>query len=122
MTGSLKKVNRVFYQKGIYLFLLCLLVYNGNRREISSWDTLSSRYLPISIIKEFNLDLDEFPQLYNESRKSGYRVSPEYDTPYYLTKINNHYYSNNSIVTTILAVPLYFIPGCLGLPINNPLR
>ena len=49
---------------GLILFLLCLVVYNINLREYSGNDTVPNRYIPITILKEFDLDLDEFDFLW----------------------------------------------------------
>ena len=46
------------------LVLLAFIVYNVNLRSISSFDTNSTRYLPISVLTEFDLDLDEFAFLH----------------------------------------------------------
>lgn len=45
------------------LALAAFVVYNINLRPVSSADTFPTRYLPISILTEFDLDLDEFPFL-----------------------------------------------------------
>ena len=56
MRGLAKKLwGSTFFR----LFLLALIVYNANLRSITSLDTNSTRYLPISILQEFDLDLDE---------------------------------------------------------------
>ena len=46
------------------LFLVVLLVYVANGRSIGAGDTLPARYLPFSLLRERNFDLDEFPVLY----------------------------------------------------------
>ncbi len=81
-----------------FLFLTVFLIYNINLREISSGDTIPARYIPISILQEFNLDLDEFPGLYNNSINRNYL---------YIQKVNGHLLSSYPVVASILAVPIY---------------
>lgn len=50
--------------KAFVLFSLVFCIYIGNGRVIGSSDTLPARYLPLSILREFDFDLDEFPFLY----------------------------------------------------------
>jgi len=118
VTGKIEK-TKFFHNTKFLLFLACFLVYNLNGREISSGDTLPSRYLPLSIIREFNLNLDEFPGLYENRSDMGYRNSPGYSTPYYIQKINNHYYSNYSVIIPLMAVPVYILPVILRMPVNG---
>lgn len=49
------------FPKALLVFLLCFIPYNLNFREVFSNGTLSAQYLPVSIIREGNLDLGEFP-------------------------------------------------------------
>ena len=80
------------------LFLVVFLVYNLNFRETSSGDTIPTRFLPISILHEFNLDLDEFPGLYNTPTNRDYL---------YIQNVKGHWFSSYPIVSAILAVPIY---------------
>jgi hypothetical protein len=47
----------------LWLFLLCLLVYNANLRSIGSGDTLPARYLPLAIWRYGTLELDPIARL-----------------------------------------------------------
>jgi len=85
------------------LFFAVLILYNINLREISSGDTLPSRYLPISIITGLNLDLDEFPYLYNTKTNSEY---------FYIQNSKGHWLSSYPVMPAILSVPVY-IPAVI---------
>jgi len=64
------------------LFVGVVLVYVANGRTLGSGDTLPARYLPFSMLREGNADLDEFPFLYDEAAR---RTSPMLDgVPYFL--------------------------------------
>ena len=92
------------------LFFLLLFIYNINLRETSSGDTIPNRYLPVSIIKEFNLDLNEFPFLYNSEANEEYL---------FIQPVKGKYLSSYPILPAILAVPIYFFPLSFGMPINS---
>lgn len=81
------------------LFAIVFLVYNFNLREISSGDTIPARYLPLSILTEFDLDLDEFPWLYNMQGNSEYLFIQK-------TK-NGHWYSSYPVIVAVISVPVY---------------
>ncbi len=42
------------------LFVGLLLIYNVNLRQVSSHDTYASRFVPISILRDGDVILDEF--------------------------------------------------------------
>jgi hypothetical protein len=90
------------------LALLCFVVYNLNLREVSAHDTIPARFLPLSILAEGDLDLDEFEFLHLR------RTDPK-ELPYYLQYRNGHYYSSYPVLPGIMAVPVYVIPTLLGL-------
>lgn len=95
------------------LFAAAFIVYNANLRPISSADTFPTRYLPISILKEADFDLDEFPFLL----KQEYRF-PGADSsglPYYLQRRRGHLLSPYPVMPAILATPVYALPVFLGL-------
>lgn len=75
----------------------CFLVYLANLRVMGAWDTIPSRMLPISILREGDLDLDEFSWLR--------RLAP---VPYFLVATRDgHFRSRYPIVVPLLATPLY---------------
>ena len=68
--GSLGTYARAIWSStAIRLALVAFVVYNVNLRPISSADTFPTRYLPISILTEHNLDLDEFPFLITQDHR-----------------------------------------------------
>lgn len=85
----------------ILLFSGLLIVYLSNNKTLGAIDTTPTRQLPLSILKEGNFDLDEFPRLY------------KYGVPPYLLHINGHYVSSYPIGAAVMATPLY-IPTALG--------
>lgn len=99
------------------LVLLSVLVYNANLRSITSFDTNSTRYLPISILTEFDLDLDEFPFLLEYPLRNLPPDLREGDAPpaYWVQHTKGHYYSTFPVTPAILAIPVYAIPVLLGL-------
>lgn len=98
----INKLKGLVELRSVQLFLFLMIIYNINLRIIATNDSTPANFLPISVIREFNLNLDEFSFLY------------EGTTPYFLTYYNNHLYSNYSVTTPILAVPIYFLPVILG--------
>ena len=97
---------------GLILFLLCLVVYNINLREYSGNDTVPNRYIPISILKEFNLDLDEFDFLWDTEEK---------ELPYFIQRGRGHVVSSSPVFPGIINTPFYILPLMKGLdPINRP--
>ena len=85
------------------LFSAVLLIYLANGRTIWSGDTVPARYLPLSILREGNLDLDEFPFLFED----------KFPFPYFLQFVNGHYVSDYPVGAALLALPVY-LPSALG--------
>lgn len=95
------------------LAALAFVVYQLNLRSISSADTFPTRYLPISLLTEADLDLDEFRFLFDQPYQTpGDTTSP---LPYYLQPRRGHYVSTYPVMPAILAVPVYAVPVLLGL-------
>ena len=89
-------------------------VYLANGRSIGSGDTLPARYLPWSILREGNFDLDEFPDLYEGDAALS---APLLDgVPYYLAYRAGHYVSTYGAGAALVALPVYAIPIFTGLP------
>ncbi len=104
-------VSRAYHSKPFRLALLAFIVYNANLRGITSADTFPTRYLPISILTEFDLDLDEFGFLLDyRGRDPG-----DQGVPYFMHRSRGHYISNYPVMPGILAVPVYVVPVYLGL-------
>jgi len=85
------------------LLMVCMvsILYFGNYRTLGSSDTIPARYLPLSILREGDFDLDEFPNLHSRSVSSGmiYR--------------GNHFLSFYPVGAPLLASPFY-LPSALG--------
>ncbi|MDD5309234.1 MAG: hypothetical protein PHU25_18120 [Deltaproteobacteria bacterium] len=104
----------------VAIFCLAASVFVANQRTIGSGDTLPARYLPFSILKHGDFDLDEFPQLYDAKAKETYPTLE--NAPYYLRVHKGHYYSAYTIGPAIAALPVYVLPvlaGCAPTPQNS---
>jgi len=109
------------YRKDVLLIvLLSLFIYNINLRVIyRSSDALPAEYLPYSILTEGDLDLNEFPQLYeNPNITKEYPPKPVgairgetlYRLHYSIGLLQGNYSSLYPIGSSLLATPLYVIP------------
>jgi len=85
---------------GAVLFLLCVVIYSANGRVVGGGDCWAIRYIPVSIIREGNLDLNEYPeitfQVWDWTRDRRFRVPLQ------------------PVLTGIFAVPLYLAASGLG--------
>jgi hypothetical protein len=86
------------------LFLCVIFLYSLNGTTALSGDTFPARYLPLSLLRELDFDLDEFVFLY------------EPQMPYFLQSINGHIISNYPPWPAVLALPVYVLPILGGLP------
>ncbi len=86
----------------LLLFLLTILIYSLNDRTLFAGDTIPARYLPLSLVRELDFDLDEFPFLY------------ESKFPYFLTTSQGHIVSAYPPWAGVLALPVYLGPALLG--------
>lgn len=83
----------------LILFVGFAILYNANLRQISSDDTRAARYVPLSLLREGNLDVDEyFPHLEDAS---------DAELPYYLNRRGEFLYDDYPPVGPLLAVPVY---------------
>jgi hypothetical protein len=85
------------------IFLGLLAVYCSNLRVLAAGDSFPTRVLPFSILREGNLDLNEFTW---ERTRSG-------RLPYYLHRSDWYLYSVSTIATPIVVTPLYIVPAWL---------
>lgn len=75
----------------------CFLLYLTNLRPIGAWDSIPARLLPFSILRQGNLDLDEFTWLR--------RLEPE---PYFLRRSpSGHWLSRYPVGVPVIVTPLY---------------
>ena len=102
-------------------FLSWFVVYKTgvNKLAIQSEDTIPTIFLPVAIIKEKTLYLDSYYDMMIEryphpDDKNQLRGL----TPFYLKKIGNHYASAFTIITSLVSLPVYYLPVKLGMPIN----
>jgi hypothetical protein len=108
--GALSDVFRS-HQSAI-VFSAILIVYLANGKTIGSGDTVPAKFLPLSILREANFDLDEFPFLFDRSK---------FPFPYFLRFLGGHYLSDYPVAAALLALPVY-LPSSLGhVDPQNPL-
>lgn len=100
----------------ILLFLFVLAVYLANLRAHDSGDTRPARYLPISILRDADFDLNEFAALFDPRTSRG----PDGETPYNLVNVNGRYYSKFPVATAVLALPVYALPVLAGMGPESP--
>ena len=87
-----------------------LLAYNVNLRQVSSHDTYASRFVPISIVNDGDLILDEFVP---ESLKQ--LAGDDFSSDYF-HYARGHFYDSHPPVGPLLAVPVYALPVWIGIP------
>jgi hypothetical protein len=87
-----------------WIFLGLTVLYFCNFRLTGSGDSLPTRVLPFSILREGNLDLNEFT----------WAKTPRRAWPYYIhgqgPAENRRFFSVSSIATAIVVTPLYVLP------------
>src|SRR5262245_52797533 len=83
------------------LFCALLAIYVLNFRLLGAGDSFPTRVLPFSVLREHNLNLDEF----NWERRSDGRL------PYYVHQLGPHIYSVSTIATSLVITPLYILPA-----------
>jgi hypothetical protein len=81
----------------VRLFFIALFIYNANGKLIGAVDTIPARYIPFTILREFNFDFDEFTFLF----RSG--------VPAFLTFARGHYVSLFPPFAGLVAVPIYML-------------
>jgi Dolichyl-phosphate-mannose-protein mannosyltransferase len=93
----------------LLLFLGVVFLYSLNGRALTAGDTIPASYLPLSILREFDFDLDEFPFLY------------EPELPWFVQRIEGHIVSAYPPWAGVLALPVYLLPVLGGLSPQSPL-
>src|SRR5215813_9143839 len=84
--------------------ILCaalLAIYVANFRVLGSADSIPTRLIPFSVLREGNVDLNEFTW----QRARNGRL------PYYLHQPGPHIYSVSTIATGLVVTPLYILPA-----------
>jgi hypothetical protein len=92
----------------VLLFLSVVFIYSLNGRSLTAGDTIPASYLPLSLLREFDLDLDEFPFLYEPA------------LPWFVQRIGSHIVSAYPPWAGILALPVYLLPVVGGLAAPSP--
>ena len=99
------------------LALAAFVVYNLNCKSEGSFDVYATRYIPVSLVTEGNLDLDEFPTLHRYPPGMG----ESDELPYYLQRARGHYLSTYPVMPAILSAPIYAIPIWLLSATHQPI-
>ena len=89
------------WQLALAIFLLLFAVYVFNFRLRGAGDSIPTRRLPFSLLREGNLNLDEFTW---ERTERG-------ALPYYVHYHDGHIYSVTTVATAIAVTPLYVLPA-----------
>ncbi len=104
------------FRKREWVLLAGLLIaYNINLRQVSSHDTYASRFVPISILRDGDVILDEFVSE-EMKRHAGENVLS--DNFVYL---RGHFYDSHPPIGPLLALPVYALPAWIGIPRNAEL-
>jgi len=113
---KLSRIFTIFCGALLVYFFSWFAVYETgiNSTLIQSEDALPATFLPASLSREGDFDLDEYFNLLisRYPQPDGGRV------PYYLREVGGHFYSAFPVLTPLLVVPVYFVPVRLGLPVN----
>lgn len=94
----------------LLLFIGLLAAYNINLRQVSSHDTYASRFVPISLLRDGDLILDEFVP---EDMKR--RAGDDFFSDYFVY-VRGHFYDSHPPVGPLLALPVYALPAWIGIP------
>ena len=104
------KRSRTFRNVELLLFIGLLAAYNINLRQVSSHDTYASRFVPISILRDGDVILDEFvPEVIKQQAGDDF-------FSYYFVYVRGHFYDSHPPVGPMLALPMYALPVWIGIP------
>ncbi len=99
------------FRKPEWVLLVGLLVaYNINLRQVSSHDTYASRFVPISILRDGDVILDDFVP---EEMKQHAGENVLSDNFIY---VRGHFYDSHPPIGPLLAMPVYALPVWIGIP------
>ena len=94
----------------LLLFIGLLAAYNINLRQVSSHDTYASRFVPISILRDGDVILDEFvPEALKQQAGDDFFSN-------YFVYVRGHFYDSHPPVGPLLALPVYALPAWIGIP------
>jgi hypothetical protein len=89
-----------------WVFLPALVVYQSNNRTIGSGDTAPMVPTALSILRQQDIALDEF--IHSEA------------PPYYVCRIDVHYYTRFGLGPAVLALPFVELARCGGGDLDDP--
>jgi hypothetical protein len=89
------------WKVAVALFLVLFAIYLLNFRQRGAGDSIPTRRLPFSLLREGNLNLDEFTWERNERGA----------LPYYVHYHDGHIYSVTTVATALVVTPLYVLPA-----------
>lgn len=102
-----------------------------NKLSIQSEDTIPAMFIPVTLIKDQTLYADKYYQMIRSQYPNPDDKTFAKDlTPFYFRKVMQeekvenqvvrvtHYVSAFPIITGLLAIPVYFVPVILGMPIT----
>ena len=92
------------------LFVALLLIYNLNLRQVSSHDTYASRFVPISVLRDGDLILDEFVPAEMKQRANRNLLSDNF------VYVRGHFYDSHPPIGPLLTMPVYPLPVWIGIP------
>jgi Dolichyl-phosphate-mannose-protein mannosyltransferase len=90
------------------LMLGVVFIYSLNGKALTAGDTIPASYLPLSLVRELDFDLDEFPFLY------------EGEMPWFVQRIDGRIVSAYPPWAGVLAIPVYLLPVLGGLSAQSP--
>lgn len=103
----------VIFGSFVILFFSWFAVYKLgiNGLAIQSEDTVPALFLPYSILQKGSLYLDDYyTQMLLRYPQPDDKDYVKGNVPFYLIKVDDHYLSAFTIITPLLALPVYIIP------------
>lgn len=110
MTRRITSLEVLSRRGALVLALGALIIYLGNGRTLDQGDTIAAAYLPMSILREGNFDLQEFPFLY--SKENWYWR--------FLEETNGRWVSKYPVGAAVLATPVYLLSALGTVSLNSP--
>ncbi|MBU1201517.1 MAG: glycosyltransferase family 39 protein [Nanoarchaeota archaeon] len=95
--------NHFKRKKLVYFLILVFIVYNINFRVVTSADNYPSYYIPLSILNEGNLYLNEYFDDFME-----YKPNIVGKKPYYLSYTRGYYIAMGTFINGLFALPIFF--------------
>ncbi|NCT55873.1 hypothetical protein GW755_03400 [bacterium] len=100
----------------VYLFsFFVVYFFNLNNLILQSEDLITTSAVPFSILKQGNLNLDEYHDLFVSNYPNP---DDKLALTYYLRTTEGHYYSAFPMLTSFLVTPIYVVPVLLNLPVT----